>query len=176
MSLKEHEIIAYVSTHLMSNENAEIESIALKKKSYRDLVCSHLINSSVNRGKIDSIKFKTTGDDIVAYYQFNTGKRQRKMIIEAKGGNVFYNFYTSIGQFICGKKSPSTYYWFGFAFPFSWRKKIRKYLKNDGEINPLIKLLIKEYTKNGQGLWFYFVKSNGEIIKETWNQTLTKNE
>ncbi|MFW5928265.1 MAG: hypothetical protein ACOCSL_03595 [Thermoplasmatota archaeon] len=172
MALNEHEIIASVSVYLLNEGNADIESIAVKRNSHRGFIKSKLQKNGISKKKIENITFNTKGTDINAYYEFDTGRIQRRMIIEAKGGTTHYNLYTALGQFICSKKSPSTYYWFGFAFPYSWREKTRERLTNGGEINPIINLLLDEYTKNGQGLYFYFVKENGETTKETWRQTL----
>jgi len=178
--MKEHEVIAKTALYLINERHAKIKEISTPKK--HEQYIKKTLSDSVSREIIDDIKFSRKGKDIVADLDFKPGKTlkpgktQKHLEIEAKGGTVYYNFYTSLGQFICLKKSPSTYYWFAFALPYSWRKEIRKMLRDSDRIKPIIEDIIRKYTKNGQGLWFYFVDNSGNVKKETWTKTLKKDK
>ena len=171
--MEEHKVIANVALYLIKEQGAEISEISIQKKQYDAYISNFLVNNGVTRNVVKNISFKRKEEDIIAHFRFSTGRKQKYLEIEAKGGNVYYNFYTCLGQFMCLKKSPSTYYWFAYALPYSWRRQIRKMLRDsDGNIKPIINDIILKYTKRGQGLWFYFVKNDGSVVKETWKHTL----
>jgi len=173
--MEEHEVVAAVTCHLIINKRAEVSKISIQKIEQERYIKNFLLGKGVEQSIIDNISFKRKEEDIIAHLKWNTGRRQKYVEVEAKGGNTFYNFYTSLGQFICLKKSPSTYYWFAFALPHYWRKQVKKNLTNDnGSIKPIITTIIEKLTKGGQGLWFYFVQEDGTVIEETWKQTLTR--
>lgn len=125
----------------------------------------HVINLIHTRGPEEK-------EDIYGYFTFNQNRPQKRLTVEAKGGDVYYNIYTMLGQFLVLTKSPSSYYWFALALPASWQIKVKEYLTNDGEIKPIINDIILKYTKRGQGLYFYFVNPNGTVNRKTWRQTL----
>ncbi|OGB89321.1 hypothetical protein A2625_04050 [candidate division WOR-1 bacterium RIFCSPHIGHO2_01_FULL_53_15] len=171
--MKEHEVIAKTLVYLIKKEQAEINSVATPKK-HEKYIKKAINNAGLTKNQINLITFKQVGADIIAVLKFKSGRPQKRIQIEAKGGNVYYGIYTALGQFICLKESPSTYHWFAFAFPLRWREKIRKWLLTPKErIKPVIRDIINLYTKNGQGLWFYFInEKTGKAIKETWETTL----
>ena len=173
--MEEQKVIYYTVKYLIEKREADISQISVQKLKYDKYIIRKLKNSAIPDYKINNISFKRTEGDIIAHFKFKSSRRQKYLVIEAKGGDVYYGLYTCLGQFICSKNSPSTYYWFGFALPYSWRIQFRKKLKNeDGtQILPIVNDIINNYTKNGQGLWFYFVKEDGTVIKETWKQTLS---
>ena len=170
----ESEVIAHTAVHLIVKENFYIEKISISTIDQRRQAKEIFKMNGIEVSLIDKIDFHSNEEDIYGYYTFKQGRPQKRLIVEAKGGNTYYNFYTMLGQFISQKKSPSSYYWFAFALPISWRDKVKNYLTINGEIKPVIHDIIERYTKSGQGLWFYFVKDNGEIVKETWKQALQK--
>jgi hypothetical protein len=173
--MEEYEVIAAIVLHLIVNERAEISKISIQKIEQEQYIKNFLLFHGVDQSVIDNISFKRKEEDIVAHLSWNTGRRQKYLEVEAKGGDTYYNFYTSLGQFICLKKSPSTYYWFAFAFPYYWRREVKKMLTNEnGLIKPIVTTIVEKLTKGGQGLWFYFVKEDGTVVKETWKQTLTR--
>jgi len=173
--MEEYEVVSFLALHLIINERADISKISIQKIDQERYIKDFLLANGVDQLTIDKIAFKRKEEDIVAHLRWNTGRRQKFLEIEAKGGKTFYNFYTSLGQFVCLKKSPSTYYWFAFAFPHYWRKEVKKMLTNeDGSIKPIITSLIIQLTKGGQGLWFYFINEDGTVLKETWKQTLKR--
>jgi hypothetical protein len=175
--MKEINVIKFTLLHLINSELVKIESCSLPRKADIRLVKNFLVRKRVPRELISEIEFTgKRGTDIIGRYEFKQERPIRILIIEAKGGSYFYAIYTMFGQFICAKTSPSPYYWFGFTLPGFWRPKVRKYLINaeNGRMKPIIKDLIKKYTKNGQGLYFYWVNTNGGVNKETWRQTLTR--
>lgn len=176
-SLKEYEVIQNVVLYLI-NKNAKIIKVSVRKKELIKSIKEFLKNNGISENVINQIEFKTEEEDIIANLRSSKMKTIRKLVFEVKGGERFYSIYTALGQFICSKKSLSTYYWFAFAFPYSWRKEIRKKLlyknNNNNNIVPIVLDIIERYTKKGNRLYFYFVKDNGEVIKETWRQTLSK--
>ncbi len=173
--MEEYKIITYTSLHLIRCENAIIKTICLSNNIQRKFLLNVFKKNNIPYDIYNKIEIRTKEEDILAYLQFNTGRTQKVITIEAKGGKVFYNFYTMLGQFMCLKKSPSTFYWFAFAIPSSWKLKIKKTLLYDGKIKPLISDIINNYTKNGQGLWFYFVNEDYSVEKITWKKFLNQN-
>lgn len=181
--MTESKVIARTLIYLIKNQGFVVDRISIRTIKERQLVINELKkagikNSVINRINKPNGKIKNSygNEDINGYLTFKQGRPQKRIMIEAKGGNVFYNYYTMLGQFITLKKSPSRYYWFGFALPDTWEGKIKKYMTDkDGKIKSIIMDIIEKYTKNGQGLYFYFVYSNGSVVTKTWKQTLKKN-
>jgi len=171
-TMEEYKIITYTALHLIKSENAIIKRICVNKKIQREYLINAFKKNGIKSDIYDKIKIKTKEEDILASLQFKTGRTQKVIVIEAKGGSVFYNFYTMLGQFICMKKSRSTFYWFAFALPSSWEVKIKNALLDNGKMNPLISDIIKNYTKNGQGLWFYFIDEDYSVKKFNWKEFL----
>lgn len=172
--IKEHEIIKAVIMYLIKKEKAKIKKVAIGKK-YEKYIKNALRKCGVARVDIDEIGFKRAGPDIIAHLQFGQGRAIKHLKIEAKGGSYKYGIYTALGQMACDVDSPSSYYWFGLAFPQNWRPTIRKWLVTEKfDIKPIVKDTIKLYTKSGQGLYFYFVNESGKVTKETWKQTLLR--
>jgi len=169
--MEEHEVIAHTALHLLK-KGARITKVSVREKKHDDHIRNFLLKNKIERNAINKIEFKRREEDIVADLRFGGKKKQKQLEVEAKGGEVYYGIYTSLGQFLCLKKSPSTFYWFGFAFPFSWREPVRKALRSNDTVKPVISDIIRKYTKNGQGLWFYFVKDDGSVLQETWKKTL----
>jgi hypothetical protein len=170
--MEEFKIVTYTALHLINQENAVVKQICVSNKNQKQYLLDVFKENNISIELCDKIEIKTKEEDILAYYQFKTRRTQKVITVEAKGGDVFYNFYTMLGQFICLKKSPSSFYWFAFALPASWKTKIKNTLLNNGKIKPLISDIIKNYTKNGQGLWFYFVDDDFTIEKITWKNFL----
>lgn len=172
--IKEHEIIRAVIIHLVKKEKAKIKTIAVKKK-YEKGIKDALRKCGLTKEDMDEIDFKRGGPDIIAHLQFGQGRAIKKLKIEAKGGSYKYGIYTALGQMACDVDSPSSYYWFGLAFPKSWRRTIQNWLVTEKmDIKPIVRDVIELYTKSGQGLYFYFVDENGKVMKETWRQTLLR--
>jgi len=173
--MKEIELIKAFLGCLVNDEKAKIKSCGLRRKKDINIVKSYLDYLGLPAEDIDKIEFKKSGPDVIAVREFGQGRAQKKIMVEAKGGGYFYNFYTMLGQFICYVRSPSSYYWFGFLLPTSWRDKVKRYLTLDsGEIKPIVRDIVGRYTKNGQGLYFYWVSDDRKIKRETWLQTLTR--
>ncbi len=178
--LREHEVIAYCSAFLILKK-AKINNIAVKKKhipEVKKIILKVLKGNRVDQKLINqmiiSIKFNERSEDILGTYYHGRKHPNRKIIIEAKGGNVMYGIYTVLGQLICSRKSSSPYWWFGFACPKTWSKFIYNRMTSRGKIKPIISDIIKLYTRKGQGLNFYFVNENGSVESITWRRFLSK--
>ena len=173
--MDEKDVIKHLLIYLIKEARgrARIETCSIRTKSEEKEVKDFLTGKGIGDTIINNIEWARNKEDIRAAVYWNQGRKIKELVIEAKGGDVFYNFYTLLGQFICSKRSPSTYYWFGFGLPISWRPKVRRYLRN-AKIKPIIYDLIQRYTKKGQGLYFYWVDEKGGVDKETWRQTLTR--
>ncbi len=174
--MKEYKIILHTLKYLISEEKFIPEYVSIPILKERKFVKNKL--SKIDEELIENItKFSGSKQiaDIKGYYKHNRSTRQRIMTIEAKGGDIFYNFYTMLGQFLTLTITPSDYHWFAFAVPLSWKEKIKNSLRHNDEIKPIINDIINKYTsqKSKQGLWFYFVDDNsGMVIKETWRKIL----
>lgn len=170
--LSEHEIIAAVALHLIKKDKWKVSKISAKTVHHR-FIKNELLRNGISRNVIGKIDFKTREEDILARPQFGTGRTQKKVIIEAKGGTYLYAIYTAIGQMVCSLDTESSYTWFGFAFPLEWKRHIRRYLMKNGKIKPVINNIIKKCSKTSRRLFFYFVDKNSNVIRETWKQTLS---
>lgn len=179
--MKEHQVIMRTALYLLKEKNAKILRMSVGQ--HRTYIKNSLLKNGVAKDAIMKIEFKgASGNcvrgkglikgDIVADLTFGEKHVQKVLQIEAKGGDVYYGIYTALGQFLVCKHSRSQYYWFAFAFPYSWRKQLRKVLRCDGKVKPVVDDIIKQYTKQGQGLWFYFVRNDGYVKQETWKHAL----
>ncbi|MCK4307741.1 hypothetical protein KAW50_05900 [candidate division WOR-3 bacterium] len=172
--MKEHEIIACTVLYLIKEKKAEIEEISARTKQNHGTIKGKLLEKGISKKIVDGIKFKCRGEDIIAYLKSSrTGQKEKRLGVKAKGDSSYsdkrHKLYTSLGQFICLKKSTSEYQQFIFALPYSWRDKVREMLRDsEGNEKPIIKDIMNAYT----GLYFYFVKDNGKVIPETWSKTL----
>lgn len=180
--LIEHQVIAHCAAFLIS-KRAKIDSLAIKKQhivEVKGIIKTDLINKyEFDKKKcinsINEISYNTTRHDILGAYYHGRKRHNKRIIIEAKGGNVMYAIYTVIGQLICSRDSPSSYWWFGFACPNTWRKYIYNKMTINKQIRPLVNEMIK-FTHNGQGLYFYFVDEPGFVERITWKRFLQRNK
>jgi len=114
--LAEHEVIAHVASFLLKGKKYEIEKIAVKK-SHRNCVKNRIRVDLVKSGEnneeeanriVEKVDFEdTNGPDILCCYRGRNTRPQRKLTIEAKGGNTKYSFYALLGQLICKVESES---------------------------------------------------------------------
>lgn len=179
--LEEHEVIAYCSAFLLLKK-AKINNIAVKKQhipQVKKIILRSLLKNKIDKklaNKIISlIKFNKSKEDILGTYYHGRKYPNRRIVIEAKGGNVMYGIYTVLGQLICSRESSSSYWWFGFACPKTWAKFIYNKMISKGKIKPIIDSIIRIYTRKGQGLNFYFVDEKGDIESITWRRFLSRN-
>ena len=170
--LSEHKIIAAVAVRLIKKDKWPIAEISAKKR-YHRFIKNKLSQNGIPSNIIRKIRFKTKGKDIIARPKFGTGRTQKEVIIEAKGGTYLYAIYTAIGQMVCSLDTESSYTWFGFAFPLKWKPHIRRYLMKDDKIKPIINNIIKRCSQTKRRVFFYFVDENENVIRETWKQTLS---
>lgn len=170
--MKEFEVIAHTLKYLIHDKGFIPENLSIRKISERKYVEKYLIRENIPKALVANITFNGSDEDIKGYFHFNQNRRIKRLVIEAKGGNIYYNIYTMLGQFLTMKKSPSSYYWFGFALPMKWENKIKNLLTHKDEVKPIIQDIIDTYTKNGQGLYFYFVDDLGKVTQKTWNKVL----
>ena len=180
--LKEHQVVAYCLAYLISKK-VRIDNIAVKEyhiKEVDKILARALRNKyriSIKRIEkmINNLPYNLSREDIKGTYFHERNRANRKIIIEAKGGNEMYAIYTVIGQLICSRDSSSPYWWYGFSCPESWKSEIHKRLSINGKIRPIISVFITEFTRKGQGLNFYFVRENGDVESITWKRFLSKN-
>ena len=179
--LIEHQVIAHCTAFLISKK-VKIDNIAVARKHHvpevikiikNDLVEKYKFSSTRTKEIIQDLKFNKTRDDILGTYYHRRKYPNKKIKIEAKGGNVMYAIYTSIGQLACSRERPSSYWWFGYACPNTWQKYIYDRMTFEGLIKPIINDFIS-HTRSGQGLWFYFVDEEGFVKSVTWKKFLSK--
>ena len=125
-----------------------------------------------NKLNFDLFHNNQSKSDIRVSLDFETSRKQKDLMIEVKGKNkrdIFYNFYTLLGQFLCKAKRISSYYWYGLGVPYSWKDKIKDKFKD----NELIEKIYKIITKNGQGMYFYFVDDSGDVEEINFSHFIT---
>lgn len=169
--MTESQVIARTLLHLIQKQNFTVESISIRTEVETEVIKQNLRDNNVSELTINKINVYRNRADIQGHFKHGQKNKSRILTVEAKGGEVFYNFYTMLGQFITMKKSPSSYYWFAFALPITWKEKMKEYMMQNGKIKPIIGDIIKKYTRNGQGLYVYFV-SDTNVKKYTWGQLL----
>ena len=133
-----------------------------------------ILANGVKDNNVRNLQNRRNGPDIDGHFEFNTGRLQRRLSIEAKGGTVRYNFRTVLGQLLELMDSPSDYRWYDLALPADWQSYVYRRLTRDGNVNAVITLVIKNFSKNGQGLYFYWVTEEGDVSQSTW-RTFLKN-
>lgn len=170
--MKEHQVISHLLVHLVKKKSFIPSVVSARKKSQQSMIKRALTKSKIEKRLLEGIEYRTTKDDIAGHFMHGKRSKDRKLIIEAKGGSVFYNFYTMLGQLITKILSSSHYNWFAMAVPAAWEEKIKDLLTHKGKVKPIIEQIIQSHTRGGQGLWFYFVESDGTVYRKTWKQVL----